>query len=230
MERKIDFNKEGHEDEKALTIVDMFRKQAALFPDYPAVAYLDRSYTYAQVDEMTDRIAGYLKARGIGREDIVSVLIPRCEYMVIASLGVLKAGAAYQPLDPTYPKERIGFMMQDASAKLLIAEESLLDLADSYGGEVLLTKDIPSLPAESSMEAAPALEDLFVLLYTSGSTGVPKGVMLEHRNVAALCHWYHEVYRLAPGENVALYPSYGFDAHMMDLYPAITGGGLRTYY
>ncbi len=224
MERKIDFNKAGHEDEMALTVVDMFRKQAALFPDYPAVAYLDRSYTYAQVDEMTDRIAGYLKARGIGREDIVSVLIPRCEYMVIASLGVLKAGAAYQPLDPTYPKERIGFMMQDASAKLLIAEESLLDLADSYGGEVLLTKDIPSLPAESSMEAAPAPEDLFVLLYTSGSTGVPKGVMLEHRNVAALCHWYHEVYRLAPGENVALYPSYGFDAHMMDLYPAITGG------
>ncbi|MGM9581056.1 MAG: non-ribosomal peptide synthetase, partial [Anaerovibrio sp.] len=224
-EPKVDFNQTGNEFDRELTVVDIFRKQAALFPDYPAVVYLDKSYTYAQVDELTDRIAGYLRARGIGREDVVSVLIPRCEYMVIASLGVLKAGAAYQPLDPSYPKERLGFMLQDAKAKLLIAEESLRGLAEGYEGEVLLTKDIPALPACEKVEAAPAPEDLFVVLYTSGSTGVPKGVMLEHRNVAALCHWYHKVYCLAPGENVALYPSYSFDAHMMDLYPAITGGG-----
>ena len=83
------------------SVVEQFRQQAALYPNNKAVVYLDRSYTYAQVDELTDRIAGYLQAKGIGREDVVSVLISRCEYMVLASLGVLKAGAAYQPLDPT---------------------------------------------------------------------------------------------------------------------------------
>ncbi|MCI6098201.1 MAG: amino acid adenylation domain-containing protein, partial [Selenomonadaceae bacterium] len=206
------------------SVVEQFRQQVALYPNHQAVVYLDRSYTYAQVDELTDRIAGYLQAKGIGRENVVSVLIPRCEYMVLASLGVLKAGAAYQPLDPTYPKERIGFMMEDASAKLLIAEEGLLDLAEGYAGEVLLTKDIPELPACGSIPAAPAPEDLFVLLYTSGSTGVPKGVMLEHGNLAAFCSWYNDVHAFAPGEHVALYPSYGFDAHMIDFYPAIIRG------
>lgn len=152
-------------------------------PNHAAVVYLDKTFTYAQVDEITERIAGYLKGKGIGREDVVSVLIPRCEYMVIASLGVLKAGAAYQPLDPTYPKERIEFMMQDAGTKLLIADENLLAQAESYQGEVLLTKDIPSLSACETMKENPAPNDLFILLYTSGSTGVPKGCMLEHHNL-----------------------------------------------
>ena len=207
-----------------VSVVEQFRRQVALVPDNPAVVYLDKTYTYAQVDEITERIAGYLNAKGIGREDVVSVLIPRCEYMVIASLGVLKAGAAYQPLDPTYPKERLGFMMQDAGTKLLIAEKSLLSLAEEYKGEVLLTKDIPSLPACERIEENPAPEDLFILLYTSGSTGVPKGVMLEHHNLTAFCHWYRNFYELTPKSRVAAYASYGFDADMMDLYPTLTAG------
>ena len=205
-------------------IVTLFRRMAEKYPSNPAVVYLDRTYTYAQVDELTERIAGYLKAKGIGREDVVSVLIPRCEYIAIASVGVLKAGAAYQPLDPTYPKERIGFMMQDAGTKMLIAEESLLMLAEGYEGEVLLTKDIPALPSCEKMTEDPAPEDLFILLYTSGSTGVPKGVMLEHRNLTAFCHWYQRFYELTPESRVAAYASYGFDADMMDLYPALTAG------
>lgn len=216
----------GKEDpfDRTKTIVDLFREQAKRTPDAGAVIYTDRSYTYGQVDEITDRLAGYIGELGIGREQVVSVLIPRCEYMAIASLGVLKAGAAYQPLDPSYPKERLGFMIQDADAQLLIAEESLLPLAEGYSGKVLLTKDIKGLPKAEKLPKPPKMEDLFILLYTSGSTGVPKGCMLEHGNLAAFCHWYKNYYDLQPQSRVAAYASYGFDAHMMDIYPALTSG------
>ncbi|MGN0538116.1 MAG: amino acid adenylation domain-containing protein, partial [Acutalibacteraceae bacterium] len=206
------------------TVVDLFREQVQKTPDHTAAVYLDKHYTYAELDEITERLAGYIHNQGIGREDVVSVLIPRCEYMAIASLGILKSGAAYQPLDPSYPPERLNFMIKDAAAKLLIADESLLELVPDYKGEVLLTKDIPTLPPCEKITERPQPEDLFIMLYTSGSTGIPKGAMLEHKNIAAFCHWYKNTFELTEESKVAAYASYGFDACMMDLYPALTSG------
>jgi non-ribosomal peptide synthetase component F len=109
------------------------------------------------VDEISDRIAGFVHSKGIGKENVVSVLIPRCEYMVIASLGVLKAGAAYQPLDPSYPPERLNFMINDSSAKF--ADEILLELLPDYKGDILLTKDILNLPKSDAIIEKPQLDD-----------------------------------------------------------------------
>ena len=206
------------------TIVSLFRQQVKATPDAIAAVYLDKRFTYAQVDEISDRIAAHIASKGLGAEDVVSVLIPRCEWMPIASLGVLKAGCAYQPLDPSYPKERLNFMMHDASAKLLIADEELRPIVDEYQGEVLLTKDIMALPALPAPEVDIKPEQLFILLYTSGSTGVPKGCQLTHGNLVAFCHWYHHMYNLNGDSKVAAYASYGFDANMMDMYPALTCG------
>jgi amino acid adenylation domain-containing protein/thioester reductase-like protein len=207
------------------TIVSLFRKQVAETPDNMAVVYHDNKYTYREVDDITERMAAYLVAKGLGKEDVVSILIPRCEWMPIAALGVLKAGCAYQPLDPSYPAERLNFMIKDASAKLLIADESLRNIVNEYKGEVLLTKDIKQLPAVSQpVDVTVNPADLFILLYTSGSTGLPKGCQLEHRNLAAFCHWYQRRFELKAEHHVSCYASYGFDCCMMDLYPALTCG------
>ena len=218
------FNQNDVDYDDTQTIVSLFRRQAKATPDNIAVVYQEKRYTYTEVDEISDRIAGYIVSKGLGKEDVVSVLIPRCEWMAIASLGVLKAGCAYQPLDPSYPKERLNFMMQDANAKLLIADEALRPIVDEYKGDVLLTKDINQLSTLNSQLSTITPDSLFILLYTSGSTGIPKGCQLIHSNLVAFCHWYQRYYDLKPEHNVAAYASYGFDACMMDMYPALTCG------
>ena len=205
------------------TIVSLFRAQARKTPSAPAVRFQDKVLTYKQLDEVTDRLAAHIASLGLGREDVVSVLIGRSERMTVTSLGALKAGCAYQPLDPSYPQERLNFMIGDASAKLLIADAQYRPLITEYKGPVLDTADIDKLP-KGAVPEGPLPENLFILLYTSGSTGVPKGCMLEHRNLVNFCAWYRNYYGLTPDSRVAAYASYGFDACMMDMYPALTTG------
>jgi amino acid adenylation domain-containing protein len=219
------FNQNDVDYDTTQTIVSLFRQQVEQHPDNIAMVYHDIRLTYKQVDEQSERIAQYVQSLGLGSEDVVSILIPRSEWMVVASIGVLKAGCAYQPLDPSYPKERLNFMMQDAGAKLLIADAELRPIVDEYQGKVLLTKDIAALPAATApVKADITPSSLFIMLYTSGSTGLPKGCQLEHGNLVAFCHWYHRYYDLKPENKVAAYASYGFDACMMDMYSALTCG------
>ena len=233
------FNQTQVDYDDTQTIVSLFRKQAAETPDNLAVVYHDVRLTYREVDEMTDCIAAKVaKAKAKAKaETVVSILINRSEWMVVASLAALKAGCAYQPLDPSYPAERLNFMMKDANASLLIADEELLASPHpsperkgegiSYDGPILYTKELvnlSALPFREGTGGGPKPSDLFILLYTSGSTGVPKGCQLEHRNLVAFCHWYQRYYDLHAGDKVAAYASYGFDACMMDMYPALTCG------
>ena len=224
MELLDSFNQNDVPYDTTQTIVSLFRQQAKATPDNIAVVYKDKRITYAEVDRMSDCIAGYIASKGLGEEDVVSVLIPRCEWMAIASLGVQKAGCAYQPLDPTYPKERLNFMMQDANAKLLIADEELRPIVDEYQGEVILTRELADLPAVTNLPDDPKPSSLFIMLYTSGSTGVPKGCQLTNGNLVAFIHWYHRYFDLKASDKVTAYASYGFDANMFDMYPALTCG------
>lgn len=218
------FNKTEFPFDDSKTVVDLFEEQCKKTPDKTAVVYKEKKFTYAEIDEITDRIAGYVHSKGIGKEEVVSILIPRCEYMPIASIGVLKSGAAYQPLDPSYPPERLQFMIKDANAKLLIADENLLELLPDYSGDILLTKDIPNLPKSDAVFAKPSPDDLFILIYTSGSTGTPKGAMLEHKNVRSFCDFHIRNSDIDEHSVVSAYASYGFDACLSEMYPALIGG------
>ena len=139
-----EFNHTECDYDRSKTISDMFDEIVQAVPDQTAVVYKDRKYTYKEIDKLSDRLGKYILSLGIDREEVVSILIPRCEYMAIAPLGVIKAGAAYQPLDPTYPKDRLMYMLEDSSAKLLIADRELLPLVDGYKGKILFTDEICS--------------------------------------------------------------------------------------
>ena len=220
------FNQTEHPFDTEKTVVDLFREQAAKNPDHIALVYLDHTYTYMQLDEITNRLAMHLRRCGIDREKVVGVLIPRCEYMVICSLGILKAGGAYLPLDPSYPPERLNLLMQDTAAEVLITTPELSSIIDPENGcERIMTDEIPAMADTGDLLPPPKPEDLFVMLYTSGSTGLPKGVMLDHGNLAAFCAWARQYYEIDVATVSAVYASYGFDAHMTDTYPPLTGGG-----
>ena len=218
------FNHYRQEVDLTQTVVTLFRKQAKATPDAPAVLFDGKTISYAELDRITDNLAARIQGFGLGEEDVVSVLIDRNTWMTKASLAAMKAGCAYQPLDPSYPPERINFMIQDAGAKLLIADKGLLPLAGDYKGPVLTTEEAENLPDAPCTAAGPKPEGLYILLYTSGSTGTPKGCMLEQRNLVNFCAWYRDYYGLKAGDRVAAFASYGFDANMMDQYPALTCG------
>ena len=223
---KLDsFNGDEVDYDDSQTVVSLFRKAVAENPERIAVIFGDRRITYREVDQTSERIAGYIAGKGLGRGDVVSVMIPRGEYMAIASLGAMKAGCTYQPLDASYPAERLNFMVKDASARLLITAKELRPLLNAYGGEVLYLEDVPNLPECREELPAPKPQDTFVLLYTSGSTGTPKGVKLMHSNMVCFLNWFMKYYEFTPDCRTGLYASYGFDMCLVDLYPPLTCGG-----
>ena len=204
--------------------IELFRTQVKRTPNKTALVFKDVRYTYRELDEVTDKIALYIHGKGYKAEDAIPVLVERCEYMTICAIGVLKSGAAYEPLDPTHPSERLQFMIQDASARMMIADEKLLHLVPDFQGEILKISEIADLPECTVELPGPDPDDLFVLLYTSGSTGTPKGCMLTHRNLTNFIHWSHKFNEITEESACGAYASYGFDAHMMDIYPYLSFG------
>ncbi|MBQ6183890.1 MAG: amino acid adenylation domain-containing protein [Clostridia bacterium] len=221
---RIDSTQSAEYEVEDTDIVTLFRRAARRYPENDAVIFRGKHIKYKELDALTDKVASYIQSRGVGKGDIVSILVPRGEYMVIASIGALKAGAAYEPLDPSYPPERLNFMVKNASAKLVVSDRGLIGLLSEYGGDTLFIDDISGLPAETPEYPRLGGNDLFIVLYTSGTTGTPKGVMLEHGNLVNFCTWYKSHYSLTSESVVGAYASFGFDADMMDLYPALTSG------
>ena len=203
------FNETAVPYDDTQTILSLFKAQVAKTPDALALVYTDKRFTYREVDEISDRIAAGLHPT----TNVIAIKVQRSEWMVLGALAVLKTGCAYLPLDPSYPEERLSYMQQDANSCMLLTEKEFEELSKSRDAETSKPRDIEMKPS-----------DLFILLYTSGSTGVPKGVQLEHGNLVAFCHWYQRYYDLHEGHKVAAYASFGFDACMMDLYPALTCG------
>lgn len=204
-----------------------FSECAARWPDRIAVAATDATLTYAELDTQTSALARKLRARGVGPEAVVGVCVERSSALVVALLAILKAGAAYLPLDPDYPPARLALMLEDSGAALVISDPSARTRVPPSAPEVLVSdgSDVTTPPPDHADVGDPVeLDTLAYVIYTSGSTGRPKGVEILHRSVANLFAGMDQHLRLSGDDRWLAVTSPSFDIHTLELLFPLTRG------
>jgi amino acid adenylation domain-containing protein len=190
----------------------LFEARALDNPGAPAVVGEHGILTYGELNRRANRLAHRLRRQGIGAEDLVALRMPRSPDLVTAALAVLKAGAAYLPIDPATPEERAAYIRRDSGARLLLEAVDVDLLRD----ESAVAPYLPHLPVTP--------DRLAYVIYTSGSTGEPKGTELLHGGLANLCAWHCQLYGLGPDDRSALVAGPGFDASVWEIWPCLTAG------
>ncbi|WP_120312752.1 non-ribosomal peptide synthetase, partial [Mycobacterium marseillense] len=205
------------------SVPELFAAQAARIPDAAALSFGDRAWTYRELDEAANRLAHRLAGFGVGPGERVALLFPRSADAIVAILAVLKSGAAYLPIDPGLPDERIGFMLADAAPMAAI---STGELAARLRGHHVVVLDVndPAIDAQPATALpGPRADDIAYLIYTSGTTGVPKGVAVSHRNVVGLLASEDSG---LPREGVwSQWHSLAFDVSVWEIFGALLQGG-----
>lgn len=203
-----------------------FEEQVRRVPDAIALCFGDHSLTYLELNQRANRLARHLRAGGIGRESIVGLFLPRSELLVMAVLGVLKAGAAYLPIDASYPTQRLEYIARDSQAQLLISCTELAAKLPAGSHALLLDQcEVALADIDASDLALPiASNDLAYVIYTSGSTGQPKGVMIEQRGLSNYLAHAKAHYERAECIGNPVHSSISFDATITSLYlPLLCG-------
>ena len=211
-----------------------FEACAARTPAAPAAVFVDAGATttlsYADLDARANRLAHWLRAQGAGPESLVGIALPRSLDMLVALLATLKAGAAYLPLDPNYPPDRLRFMLADASVRLVLTHRPLLAALPwlAPAGGVALALDeahdrLAALPATPPTVAL-AADHLAYVIYTSGSTGRPKGVLVQHRGLTNLVRAQIAAFGITPADRILQFASFSFDAAVSETFMALASG------
>ncbi|MFH8609694.1 amino acid adenylation domain-containing protein [Streptomyces sp. NPDC018029] len=218
----------GTADRPRGALHEFIAEQARLAPDAPAVLAGDTSLTFGELDAAANRLAQHLRSRGVESGSVVAVHLPRNADLVVALLAVLKAGAAYAPLDPGDSATRRGYILSDAGARVVVTDEPGADaLADGLDGltVVLVDRDARLIGVQPSDDPGlPFAPDaLAYLIYTSGTTGLPKGVMVTHHGLMNYLWWTVDTYLQAPG-GTALFSSAAFDLGVPNLYTSLLRG------
>ncbi len=211
----------------------LFENQVERTPEAIAVQEGSRSLTYAELNEAANRLAHFLKQTGVTPGTLVGISLERSSEMVVAILGVLKAGAAYLPLDPAYPEERLKFMLTDSQAPLVITHSRFAEKLSRFPVRMAcLDQEITRLARESAQNPPPVNQpgDLAYVIYTSGSTGSPKGVAITHRGLVNHAVHCREAFQLGPGERTLQFISLSFDAAAEELFPTLTSGATLVLY
>ena len=208
------------------TLDGRFSRWAKLKPNAEAVTSAGRSLTYAELHELSDRLASRLSRLGAGPESWVALFLRRGVDLVVALIAVLKSGAAYVPLDPDLPKERLELLVADAKASLIVTSRDLFQDLPALDARPVLIDEIPAgRPEGDSSRSASSPDHLAYLIYTSGSTGRPKGCMISHGNVLRLFSAVAERFRFGDGDVWSLFHSYGFDFSVWEIWGALLFGG-----
>ena len=205
----------------------MIEEQVARTPEAPCVEFEGQRWNYRELNERANGIAHWLRARGVGPEMLVGICVERSREMVAGLLGVLKSGAAYVPLDPSYPRERLQFMLSDSGVRVVLTQRKFA--GELAGRHVeLLFIDGPLRASElGNPESGVTAEQISYMIYTSGSTGQPKGALNTHRGLCNRLLWMQDRYRLTAADAVLQKTPFSFDVSVWEFYwPLMTGARL----
>ena len=212
---------------KARCVHNLVEERAARAPEAVAVADDDYQLSYAELNARANQLAHHLTSLGVGPGMLVGLCMERSVDLVVGVLGILKAGAAYVPMDPTYPKERLAFMLSDTGAPVLLTQQAVVQYLPPFAGRTLcLDRDWPDISTQSQANPAPVVtsDALAYVIYTSGSTGRPKGVQIEHRSLCNLVYWHREAYEVTSADRATQIAAPAFDASVWELWPYLTAG------
>jgi amino acid adenylation domain-containing protein len=209
----------------------LFEQQVRIAPEALAVVFKNgklenESLTYDELDRRANQLAHHLQGLGVGLESLVGICVKRTPEMLVGLLGILKAGAAYLPLDSAYPKERLAFMIADAGVKLVITHKALKERTAECARHVCLDSDWKKIEKGSGVSPAGGAspDNLAYVIYTSGSTGKPKGVLIEHRGVVNVIEASITKFGIHRGRRVAQLGSLNFDVSVLEIFSALLSG------
>ncbi|MBX9435242.1 lichenysin non-ribosomal peptide synthetase LicA [Bacillus paralicheniformis] len=204
------------------TVHELFEAQVLRTPDRGAAVYNGVKWTYKELNARANRLARLLIEKGARPEQRIGIMVKPSLEMAAGVLAILKAGAAYVPIDPSYPAERIGYVLKDSGAELLLTQTNLA-APEEFSGETLLLDSMLSEEITKDDEVNPQAgtqsDNLAYLIYTSGTTGQPKGVMVEHRSLVNLCYWHNDAFKVTEHDKSAKYAGFGFDASVWEMFP-----------
>jgi amino acid adenylation domain-containing protein len=205
----------------------LFEHQVQRAPEAIAVVFEDQRLSYRELNQRANQIAHYLRKLGVGPDSLVGVCMQRSTEMVAALLGVWKAGGAYVPLDPSYPQERLAFMVSDAAVQVLLTQKRCEHLfSPAHERTLFLDSDWPTIARESQSnpELLSTPSNLAYVMYTSGSTGNPKGAMILQSGLVNYLTWAIKAYAVEPGGSVPVHSSISFDLTVTSLYTPLLAG------
>ncbi|WP_145052127.1 non-ribosomal peptide synthetase [Paenibacillus xylanexedens] len=205
---------------------ELFEAQAATAPDALAVSDGDERLRYGELNHKANQLAHELRNRGARRGMNVGVCMERSTDWLIAMIAVFKSGACYVPLDPTYPEDRLRFIMEDAQVGILITGKTLMHQPSATVSEVIYVDQSEPWMQGNHGNPVPAstADDIAYIIYTSGSTGKPKGAMLKHKGLLNVIFWHHERFGITPADRSAQVSRMGFDASLLEVWPFLTAG------
>jgi amino acid adenylation domain-containing protein len=207
------------------TVHGLFEEQVARTPEKTALKFMNTTVTYMQLNEKANQLAGILRESGAKPDQPVAIVADRSIEMITGILAVLKAGSAYVPIEPDYPRERIKYTLEDCGAAILLTQKQLANRKDFQGKVIFLDDDRNYCGDASNPENANKPHDLAYVIYTSGTTGKPKGVMIEHRNVVRLLFNDRIQFDFSDRDIWTMFHSYCFDFSVWELYGALLYGG-----
>ncbi|MBD1908589.1 non-ribosomal peptide synthetase [Funiculus sociatus GB2-A5] len=212
---------------KELFVHQLFEAQVEQNKDAIAVVFEDKQLTYQELNIRSNKLANYLQKLGVGAEILVGVCVERSLDMIIGMLAILKAGGAYLPLDPSYPPERLSFMLKDAQVPVLLTREQYIERLDNQNSKIIsLDMDWETIAHESEDNPSSNVtaENLAYVIYTSGTTGKPKGVQIKHSGLLNLVFWHQQAFAVSPLDRVTQVAGVAFDACGWEILPYLSAG------